>query len=109
MTGKCNIIVVYDENNKDKRWLTRQDYMCKSHYRYLIPFSKRVSRLGEWLPNVNEILPLFENDCGVDNHLGILTSDRATKINMYDYLQLSYILKKSLYKFNKRNQRLIKE
>lgn len=107
MTGKCNLILIYNADNHNERWLTREDYIVgKNHYKYLMSFSKS---LRDILPisKINEVITLFSEETN-DRYLGILKSDTKAKLEIEDYRTLSRLLEKSEYRFNKKTQKLVK-
>jgi hypothetical protein len=107
MTGKCNLVLIYNADNHSERWLTREDFIIgKNHYKFLMSFHKS---LRHTLPpsKINDILTLFSEKTN-DRYLGILKSDRMTKLEIEDYRTLSRLLEKSKYRFNKKTQKLVK-
>ena len=107
MTGKCNLVLIYNADNHSERWLTREDFIIgKNHYKFLMSFHKSLRNI---LPvsKINEILTLFSEETN-DRYLGILKSDRMTKLEIEDYRTLSRFLEKSEYRFNKKTQKLVK-
>ena len=112
MIGKCNLVLIYNKDNDDEKWLTREDYIVgKSHYKYLMALKKnnekdianplRLEALKEAMLN------LFADDV-LDRYLAIMTTDRQRKLDIETYRLISKILKLTSYKFNKKAQKLIK-
>lgn len=112
MIGKCNLVLIYNKDNHDEKWLTREDYIVgKSHYKYLMALKKDVEKdivNPLKLERFKEaMMKLFADDVS-DSFLGIMTSDVLTKPDINTYLLISKILKLTSYKFNKKTQKLIK-
>jgi len=107
MTGKCNLVLIYNADNHSERWLTREDFIIgKSHYKYLMSFHKGLRNI---LPDskLSEILTLLGEETN-DRRLGILHTDTKAKLEIEDYRTLSRFLEKSEYRFNKKTQKLVK-
>lgn len=112
MIGKCNLVLIYNENNHDEKWLTREDYIvAKSHYKYLMAlkkdFEKDMANPLKLESFKKAMMNLFADNAS-DRFLGILPSDVPTKPDIDTYLLISKILKLTSYKFNKKTQKLIK-
>jgi hypothetical protein len=112
MIGNCNLVLIYNKNNHDEKWLTREDYIVgKSHYKYLMPLRKDIEKdmvnplkLASFK---DAVLNLFADNVS-DRYLGIMTTDRQRKLDINTYRLISKILKLTSYKFNKKTQKLIK-
>lgn len=112
MIGKCNLVLIYNANNHNERWLTREDYIVgKNHYKYLMTLKKDIEKDMAnplKLEGFKEaMMNLFADDVS-DRFLGILKSDVPTKLDINTYRLISKILKLTSYKFNKKTQKLIK-
>lgn len=112
MIGKCNLILIYNKNNHDEKWLTREDYIVgKNQYKYLMTLKKDIEKdMTNPLKLVNikkGVMNLFGDNVS-DRYLGFLTTDRQRKLDIETYCLISKILKLTSYKFNKKTQKLIK-
>lgn len=112
MIGKCNLVLIYNKDNDDEKWLTREDYIVgKSHYKYLMALKKDIEKditNPLKLEGFKEaVLNLFADDLR-DRYLAIMRTDRQRKLDIETYCLISKILKSTSYKFNKKAQKLIK-
>ena len=111
MTGKCNLVLIYNKDNHDDKWLTREDYIVGSHYKYLMTLRKDIEKdMTNPLKRTDfkkAMMNLFADNVS-DRCLGILKSDVPTKLDINTYQLISKILKLTSYKFNKKTQKLIK-
>lgn len=112
MIGKCNLVLIYNKDNHDDKWLTREDYIVgKNHYKYLMALKNDIEKDMAnplKLPSFKEAMMNLFADNVSDRYLGILKSDVPTKPDINTYRLISKILKLTSYKFNKKTQKLIK-
>jgi hypothetical protein len=112
MIGKCNLVLIYNKDNHDEKWLTREDYIVgKDHYKYIIALKKNIEKdmvNPLKLEGFKQAMQCLFADNPSDRFLGILKTDRQRKLDIETYCLISKILKLTSYRFNKKTQKLIK-
>lgn len=117
MTGNCNtqgrtnLILVEDKNNRECRWVTMQE---KVQYEP-IKIIKSITQIF----GVDEIRQetidffvkesMFNRSPSENMSTALLDTDDIKKLDIRAYISVSYLLRKSSYKFNKKTQTLIKK
>ena len=120
MTGNCNtqgrtnLILVEDKNNREYRWVTMQEkvqYAPIKLFKSLtrIFFIDELHKEGIKAIDYSVKESMFNRNPSEGMSTVLLDTDDIKKLDIKAYLSVSYLLRKSSYKFNKKTQTLIKK
>ena len=103
MTGNFDFILIQDRYNKNIRFLTRERYIVKGAYN--IHYKRIILLGGETYKGT--LIKDFFNGCSRDTYMGCIPTDMLIKVDISAYMEMSSILKKLGYKFNKKTQQIV--
>ena len=117
MTGNCNtqgrtnLILVEDKNDREYRWVTMQEKVQYEPIK-IIKSVTPIFNLDEIHQETSDFYlkeSVFNRNPDESLNTVLLDTDDIKKLDIRAYISVSYLLRKSSYKFNKKTQTLIKK
>lgn len=109
--GRTNLILVEDKNNREYRWVTMQEKVQYEPIKIIKSITPifNLDEIHQETIDYSVKESMFNKNPDESLNTVLLDTDDIKKLDIKAYLSVSYLLRKSSYKFNKKTQTLIKK